>query len=318
MAKCFLAFSEVHDVGALHDRLVVVGLQTDARAHDLGGLFQVLLVLDELRHAVPDLGHLEPVSAALGQALGVYHEHVVDDARHVRAGVDGRGTGHLLQRLPAVRLPGDDGVDVARLQRLRGLIGRHVDDLDVLVGQVGRSERVHQQQMADETDLDADLLALELSHARDAGLGNDHVVAVAVVVDDDPDAGGIAARARHQCVTVGDTHGIDLAGGVGLHRRHVVEPLEVDGDPGFLEPALLDGDIPGDPARPVAVQNLQRGSAGLGDRRRCYRNWRRRGGCGRGGRPSFRGAGFFRVLLHPPRKASARASEASRTIGIMS
>ncbi len=37
----------------------------------------------------------------------------------------------------------------------------------------------------------------------------------------------------------------------------IVEPFEVDIDTGLLEPALVDGHLPGHPARPVAVADLQ-------------------------------------------------------------
>ena len=117
-------------------------------------------------------------------------------------------------------------------------------------------KRVEQQQMLDQADLDADLLALEILEALDARLADDHVVAVRIVGEHDHDALA-AARAGDQRVAVGHQIGVDLAGGEGIHRGRIVEPLELDVDAGLLEPALVDGDLPGDPARPIAVSDRQ-------------------------------------------------------------
>src|SRR5690606_22297763 len=121
-------------------------------------------------------------------------------------------------------------------------------------------ERVHQEQMAHEPDLDANRFAFELLDGFNAGLGDDHVVAVAVVVDNDGNAGRPAA-ARDQRIAVGDGHSIDLACREGVHRGHVLEPTELDGYAFFLEPSLLNAYLPGDPSRPITVRNLERGTA---------------------------------------------------------
>ncbi len=110
--------------------------------------------------------------------------------------------------------------------------------------------------MADETDLDADLLPLEIGNAVYARPAHDHIVAVAVVIDDDHDAPG-AGGAGHQGIAVGHGNGVQLARGKGIHGGDVVEPLELHVHARLFKPALLDSDLPGDPARPVAVADLQ-------------------------------------------------------------
>lgn len=120
--------------------------------------------------------------------------------------------------------------------------------------------------MRDEADLEADLLAFELLEAFVLGPGNDHVIAVRVVVDEDHHALA-AGRAGDQRVTVRHRHCIELARRKGVHRRHVVEPLERRVDARFLQPAFVDCDLPRDPARPIAVSDPQ---------------WCGRSGCGRG------------------------------------
>ena len=90
-----------------------------------------------------------------------------------------------LQRLARVRLPGADRVDLAGGQRLRRLVGRDVHQLDVARSSCPVFSSPWQQQVLDQAELEADLLALELLEALDARLGDDHVVAVAVVGDQD-------------------------------------------------------------------------------------------------------------------------------------
>src|SRR5581483_10678647 len=99
--------------------------------------------------------------------------------------------------------------------------------------------------------------ALELGNGLDAGPGHDLVVSVRVVGGHDDDALG-AAGAGHQGVAVGHQIRVELAGREGFHRSRVVEPLELDVDPGLFEPALVDGDLPSDPPRPVAVTDGER------------------------------------------------------------
>jgi len=72
------------------------------------------------------------------------------------------------------------------------------------------------------------------------------------------------ARARHWHLhnlmdAAGVAHRIHLAGDEGVHRRHVIEPLEIDLHAGFLEPAFLDADLPSDPAGPIGVGDFERG-----------------------------------------------------------
>jgi hypothetical protein len=145
--------------------------------------------------------------------------------------------------------------------------------------------------MVDEPDLHPDRLTLELSNGVDAGLGHDHVVAVAVVVQEDRYALA-TGRAGHESIAVGHAHGVDLAGREGFHRGDVVEPRELDVHASLLEPALLDGDLPSDPTGPIAVGDLQtlaRPSGGRHRRRRAYghgiRCRSRRGGFILGDRP---------------------------------
>src|SRR5690606_38697538 len=135
-------------------------------------------------------------------------------------------------------------------------VGGHVDQFHVRFAEARLFQGVEQQEVADETDLHTDLLALEVRHRGNARRGDDHVVAVAVVVGEDHHvlaAGG----AGDQGVTVGHGDGVELAGGKRHHGGHVVEPLELDLDAGFVEPAFLDTHFPGDPAGPVAVADLE-------------------------------------------------------------
>ena len=87
---------------------------------------------------------------------------------------------------------------------------------------------------------------------------------------------------------------VDLAGRERFHRGHVLEPLEVDVDAFFLEPALLDADFPRHPTRPVAVGDFEGATASGGSSRRHRsggRGWSVR--CSRGRRRRF----FFRGRL---------------------
>src|SRR5450755_4388422 len=104
--------------------------------------------------------------------------------------------------------------------------------------------------MVDEADFDANLLALEIGDRVDAGSRYDHVVAVAVVVDHDANAGRVA-RACHERVAVGHAYRVHLAFGKRLYRRHVLEPNEGHVYARVLEVALLEGDFPSDPAGPI-------------------------------------------------------------------
>src|SRR5450755_4413688 len=110
--------------------------------------------------------------------------------------------------------------------------------------------------MVDEADLDADLLTLQVGYRVDAGPRDDHVVAIAVVVDQDSDARRIA-RTGHQRIPIGHAHRVHLAFGKGFDGWHVLEPNEGDSYAGILEIALFQRNFPGDPARPIAIRNAQ-------------------------------------------------------------
>ena len=65
--------------------------------------------------------------------------------------------------------------------------------------------------MFDKTDFDADFLALQILQALDAGLADDHVVAVGIIREHDHDAFG-AATAHDEVIAIGDEIGINLSG----------------------------------------------------------------------------------------------------------
>jgi hypothetical protein len=111
--------------------------------------------------------------------------------------------------------------------------------------------------VGDEAFFEADFFALEIGQGFNAWSGDDHVIAVGEVIEEEGD-GGFAGGAGDESVAVGHADGVDLAGDVGVHGGDVVEPLEVDFDAFFFEPAFLDADFPGDPAGPVGVTNFER------------------------------------------------------------
>src|ERR1700722_12133318 len=115
--------------------------------------------------------------------------------------------------------------------------------------------------MLDQSDFDADLLALELLDRLDARPRDDHVVAVGVVGGHDHQIAR-TTRAGHERVAVGDEITVNLAGRERIHRCRVVEPIEIDIEPSFLEPTLVDRHLPGYPAWPVAIAQAHRGGAG--------------------------------------------------------
>ncbi len=222
-------------------------------------------VVDIFHHALPDRDDLDPLLFVVIQALRRNRQHVVDQARCLSRGEDRARTRNSLLREIGAWRPRSDSVDLAGRQDLGRVIGLGVDQFDVLLGHVVVLKGLEDQQVVDEADLDADLLAFQLGHRLDTRLGNDLVVAVGVVGSQNDDAFG-ASRPGDQGIAVGHQHGIGLAGGEGVHCRHVVEPLELHVDPGFLEPVLVDGNLPGHPARPIAVANGKRLGRGRGCR----------------------------------------------------
>ena len=99
------------------------------------------------------------------------------------------------------------------------------------------------------------LRSVELRGLRPA---DHHVVAVRVVVDQDGGGRLAGLRAQHERVAVRHRAAVRLARGERVHARDVVHPHELEVETGLLVPLLLAGDLPGDPARPVAVDDLQR------------------------------------------------------------
>ncbi len=146
---------------------------------------------------------------------------------------------------------------MARGEDLRGLVGGRGNEFDVGLLEAGFFESVEEEQVRNEADFEADFFALELFDGFDAGLGDNHVVSVGVVGDEDGDVGR-AARAGDEAVAVGDHDGVHFAGGEGFHGRAVFEPKEFNLDAGVFEPALLFGDGEGGPARPVGVGDFER------------------------------------------------------------
>ena len=111
--------------------------------------------------------------------------------------------------------------------------------------------------MFDQAFFQRDFFTLQILQGFKGGFGDDLIVAVGVIVNQNHHALG-ATRAGDQRVAVGHSDRIELARRKRIHRRGVIEPLEFHIDAGFLEPALVDGHLPGHPARPIAVTNFQR------------------------------------------------------------
>ena len=153
-------------------------------------------------------------------------------------------------------LPGAHGHNVLGRQHLRHLVGLGIDQGDIRILHARLLQGILQQQVFHQALLHGDLFTLEVGHRLDAGLGHDHVVAVGVIGEHDHHALG-ATGTRDQRIAIGHRDRIDLAGRKGIHRSRVIEPLELHIDAGFLEPALVDRHLPGDPTRPVAIPHLQ-------------------------------------------------------------
>ena len=96
------------------------------------------------------------------------------------------------------------------------------------------------------------------------GLADDHVVAVGVIGHKNHDVAR-AAGARTSASPLVTKSAVELPGREGVHRRGIVEPLELDVDARLLEPAFVDRDLPGHPSRPVAVTEAQGGRFGAAD-----------------------------------------------------
>ena len=111
--------------------------------------------------------------------------------------------------------------------------------------------------MGNKTFFESHFFSLEAFDRIDAGSGDDHIIAVGEIVDDDAD-GRFACGTGDQGVAIGHANRIDLAGDVGVHRRHIVKPLEFHLHSGLLEPAFLHADFPSNPAWPIGVSDFQR------------------------------------------------------------
>ena len=158
---------------------------------------------------------------------------------------------------------------------------------DVLLGQPGLLQREQQQVVVDRALLDGDRLALEVGDAGDARPGDDLVVAGRVVVDQHDGLLGAAAD-RGEGVVEGLAVGVDVAGGQrGEAVGVAVEVLQLDLDAVLGEQALLLRDLPGEPARPGAEAERDRGlrarRAGSSSSRRRSRQASEHGSDGRRG-----------------------------------
>jgi hypothetical protein len=111
--------------------------------------------------------------------------------------------------------------------------------------------------LLDETNLDTDLLALQFLNRFDVGFADDDIVAVRIIGQHDHHAFG-AIASHHEGIAVGHGDGIELARRKGVHRGRIVEPLEAHVEAGWLESIFVDGHLPRNPARPIAMANLQR------------------------------------------------------------
>ena len=257
MTKTFLASAMLDQVSARDQQLVFLRRQPDARRHDLHRIALRPGIVDVADQAIPDRDQLDVVGAVRADTGGIDGQHVVDQARRLRRGVDRVRSRQRFHRQPRIRLPGADGVDLAGGQHLRRLVGLGIHQLDIVLRHALFLQAIEHQQVIHQADLDADLLALEIGHAPDARPGHDHVVAVGIIGDQDDDVAR-TARAHDQCIAVGNEVGVDLAGCEGLHRSRIVEPVECDIEAGLLEPAFVDRDLPGHPSGPIAVADAQR------------------------------------------------------------
>ena len=181
-------------------------------------------------------------------------QRIVDDAGFIRARIDGLGPLHKFKRVARVRLPGDDSVNLAGLENLRGLMGRHVHEFHIRLFQSVLCESVDEKRMAQTSEFDPDLFSLEFLDGIDSGAGDDFVVAVAVIVDEDDDVPR-AGCIEHHRVAVGESDRVDFSDGKRINRRAVFEPLELDVDAMLLEKTFLIGDFPCGPAGPVTVSD---------------------------------------------------------------
>ncbi len=103
----------------------------------------------------------------------------------------------------------------------------------------------------------AHLLPFQVRDGGDAWSGDDHVIAVGEIIEEESD-GRFAGGTGNEGIAIGHADGVDFAGDIGVHGGDVVEPLEVDFDAFLFEPAFLDADFPGDPAGPVGVTDFER------------------------------------------------------------
>ena len=81
--------------------------------------------------------------------------------------------------------------------------------------------------------LDADFLALEVLEALDAGLADNHVVAIRIIGQHDHDAFG-PATTGHERIAVGGENAVDFSGTECIQRCRIVEPLECHIKAGLL------------------------------------------------------------------------------------
>ena len=101
-----------------------------------------------------------------------------------------------------------------------------------------------------------DFFSIEILDRLAARSGDNHVISIGEIVEDDTYR-RFAGGSGDERVAIGHADGVDLAGDVGIHGRHIVEPHEFDIDASFFEPAFLDADFPSNPAGPIGIGDLE-------------------------------------------------------------
>lgn len=227
--------------------LVLVGGHRVALGHDVDR--GVAVLLDPRQRVEPGVHDALHELWTVTHHIGLEHEVVRDGAGEL-GGRGDRAAARALKRLRGERSERADGIDPAGGERGDSRIGRHRNQLDVLRRHFRLGEGEQQQVVIDRTFFDRDLLAPQITDARDALPGDDLVVAGRVVVHQHDGLLGATAH-RHQGVVESLTVRVDRAGRQRVEAVGVdVEPLQFDLDVVLREQVLFLCDLPDVPAWP--------------------------------------------------------------------
>ena len=214
----------------------------DFGRHDFDGVIAGLRIHQIIDALVINGGDLGPVLLVRGVAGRTDRNHVKDQSLGVGAGEELFRTGHLLERLAGNRIPGADGGNLSRGQRLRRLVGRRADERHVGLAHAVDLERLQQELVFHQGEFDADFFAFQILDRINTRRADDHVAAFAVIHEADDFAFRAAGAGDH--VVAGHDHvGVNFAGGKGVNGRRVLEPDHFHVQAGILEPAFLFGDF---------------------------------------------------------------------------